>query len=149
MCDSQIDVLGATKRDSWCQRRGRCLLVWKASPGLFRHHQSSSDTTSLTGKTKQLLVGHREKSLLLSKRVDKVATKKSHPGSLEAAEKLNGMCKAKCTRSLGVGKKGPKKQSMKSQHQKKKLFKRAEEKAIEKMPLKKSRMISKVLMLSK
>ena len=49
---------------------------------------------------------------------------------------------------LGRGKKGPKKQSIKSQHQKKKPFKRAEEKAIEKMPLKKSRTISKVLTLT-
>ena len=116
----------------------------QASRVFFRHHKFSS----CTGKTKQLLVGHREKSLLESKRVDKVATRKWTPGSLEAEEKLNGMCKANCTRSSGVEKKSPKKQSIKSQHQKKKPFKRAEEKAIEKMPLKKSRTISKVLTLT-
>ena len=42
VCDSQIGILGATKWGPWCQRRGRCLLVWKASPGFFRHHKSSS-----------------------------------------------------------------------------------------------------------
>ena len=75
--------------------------VLQASRVFFRHHKSSS----CTGKTKQLLVGHREKSLLVSKRVDKVATRKWHPGSLEAEEQLNGMCKANCTRSSGVEKK--------------------------------------------
>ena len=45
-----------------------------------------------------------------------------------AEEKLNGMCKANCARSSGVEKKGPRRQSMKSQHQKKKPLKKAVEK---------------------
>ena len=103
----------------------------QASRVFFRHHKSSSGT----GKTKWLLVGHRKKSLLLSERVDKAARKKYHPGSLEAEEKLNGMCKANCARSSGVEKKkGPRRQSIKSQHQKKKPLKKAEEKAVEKKP---------------
>ena len=73
----------------------------QASRVFFRHHKSSSGT----GKTKWLLVGHRKESLLLSERVDKAARKKYHPGSLEAEEKLNGMCKANCARSSGVEKK--------------------------------------------
>ena len=66
-----------------------------------------------------------KKSLLVSERVDKVATKKWHPGSLEAEEKLNGMCKANCTRSLGVEKK-----SKKAIHH----IATSKEKAVEKKP---------------
>jgi len=43
----------------------------QASRVFFRHHKSSSGT----GKTKQLLVGHRKESLLVSERVDKAARK--------------------------------------------------------------------------
>ena len=57
----------------------------QASRVFFRHHKSSSGI----GKTKQLLIGHR-KSLLVSERVDKAATKKMKSRSLEAEEKLNG-----------------------------------------------------------
>ena len=44
----------------------------------------------------------------MTERVDKAATKKWHPQSLEAEEKLNGMCKANCRRSSGVEKKSKK-----------------------------------------
>ena len=44
----------------------------QASRVFFRHHKSSSGV----GKRKQLLVGRRKKSLLVSERVDKAATKK-------------------------------------------------------------------------
>ena len=92
----------------------------QASRVLFRHHKSSSGT----GKTRQLLVGHRKESLLVSERVDKAARKKWHPGSLVAEEKLNGMCKANCTRSRAW----KKEKSKKAIHQ----IATSEEKAVEK-----------------
>ena len=61
----------------------------------------------------------------MSERVDEVARKKWHPGSLEAEETLNGMCKVNCTRSSGVAKK-PKK----AIHP----IATSEEKAVEKKP---------------
>ena len=126
VCDSQIGVLGATKRDSCCRRRGRCLLVWKASPGFFRHHESSSDITSLLQaqeKQNSFWLVIEKKSSGVRKSRQGREKKKWHPGSLEAEKKLNGMCKANCTRSSGVGKK-----SKKAIHR----IETSEEKAVEK-----------------
>ena len=67
VCDSQIGVLSATKRDSWCWRQGPCLLVWKASSGItsllhtsqvfFRHRKNktaSGDRKSRQGRIKTM-----------------------------------------------------------------------------------------------
>ena len=97
------------RQPNWCPKRNKAgLLVstsrtmsssvesffrlLQASPVFFTHRKSSSGI----GKTKLLLV---------TERVDKAATKKWHPRSLEAEEKLNGMCKTNCTRSSGEEKK--------------------------------------------
>ena len=126
VCESQIGVLGATRRSARSRGGGRCLLAWKAWSGFFIHRKSSSgiEKNSFWSVT-------AEKSLLVSKRADKATTKnKWHPGSLEVEEKLSEMCKENSTRSSDVEKKmeSSKKQSMKFQQPKKKatLEKKAE-----------------------
>ena len=111
VCDSQIGFLGATKRNSWCRRQGRCLLVWKASSGLFRHrvffrhHKSSSGI----GKTKQLLVGHRKKSLLMSEKVDRATAKKMTSRKSWGRGKFERYVQGELCKVLGRGKKRSKK----------------------------------------
>ena len=58
--------------------------MWKASPRFFRHHESSSDITSLL-----LLVGHRKESLLVSEKVDKGATSEEKAEEKAVEKKLN------------------------------------------------------------
>jgi len=112
VCDSQIGVLSATKQDSWCWRQGPCLLVWKASSGItsllhtlqvfFRHRKNktaSGDRKSRQGRNK------------------KMTSKKSR-----GRGKVEWYVQDELYEVFGRGKKSPKKESNKSQHQKKKLL---------------------------